>query len=493
MRPLEVALSTTRPDDLDHHGGVRVRGIAEVPRSSTDTGRFGRMFRTLEPLHLSDEVLTALAGRMTEAAAGTPGGWSGIPTPQDNSAVPAGYTYLAQFVDHDITFDPVSSLDRSNDPNALENYRTPRYDLDSVYGGGPLASRHLYDVDDPDKLLVGQNPSGGFEPVDLPRNQQGVALVGDPRNDVHVIIGQLHLQFLRAHNATVERVRGDSALRRGAESVLDSAQRLMRWHYQWIVVTELLPRIVGPETADAVLLRDANGRLRASLALYSPRRRAFMPIEHSAAAYRFGHSMIRPSYQLNSDRPAVPIFSTAGDTEPTADLRGFRRLPVGWTVAWNLFFPGLDNDSGAQPSRLIDTHIADPLASLPPRIDGQRRSLALLNLFRGDRLGLPAGDAVATALAGKTGIGNPPLSPTELGLDHPAPLWFYLLKEAELRANGQHLGPVGGRIVAEVLVGLLQNDPASFLRVDPAWKPILPSREPGAFTVADLIRLATPV
>ncbi len=426
---------------------------------------------------------------MTESAAGGTGGWSGTPTPQDNPSVPAGYTYLAQFVDHDITFDPVSSLDRSNDPSALQNYRTPRYDLDSVYGGGPSASRHLYDADDPDMLLIGANPPG-FEPVDLPRNQQGTALLGDPRNDVHVIIGQLHLQFLLAHNATVRLVRADPSLRRGAETVLQTAQRLMRWHYQWLVVHELLPRLVGQETADAVLDRDKKGRLTARLALYEPRRRAFMPVEHSVAAYRFGHSMIRPSYLLNSGLQPLPIFTATADAATTDDLRGFRRLPQGWTVAWDHFFPGLDNDGAAQASRLIDTHVADPLVSLPPRIDTERRSLALLNLFRGDRLGLPAGDAVADAVVGKTGQPAATLSPAELGLDHPAPLWFYVLKEAEVRAGGQHLGPVGGRIVAEVLVGLLLRDPASFLRADPAWRPTLTSRTPGEFTVADLLRLA---
>lgn len=170
--------------------------------------------------------------------------------------------------------------------------------------------------------------------------------------------------------------------------------------------------------------------------------------------------------------------------------RPFRRLPQGWTVAWDHFFPGLDNDGAAQPSRLMDTHVADPLASLPPRIDTARRSLALLNLFRGDRLGLPAGDAVADAVIGKTGQPASTLTQGELGLDHPAPLWFYVLKEAEVRAGGQHLGPIGGRIVAEVLVGLLLEDPASFLRADPAWRPTLPTRTAGDFTVADLLRLA---
>lgn len=146
-----------------------------------------------------------------------------------------------------------------------------------------------------------------------------------------------------------------------------------------------------------------------------------------------------------------------------------------------------------QPSRLLDSRLADPLSALPPKVDAQQRSLALLNLYRGERLGLPAGDAVATAMAAQIPAlaGQQPLTQIELGLSHPAPLWFYLLKEAELRAAGQHLGPVGGRLVAEVLVGLLAKDPAGFLRAQPTWKPTLPAQSPGTFAISDLLRTAT--
>ncbi|MGH9263334.1 MAG: peroxidase family protein, partial [Acidimicrobiales bacterium] len=125
----------------------------------------------------------------------------------DNPDIPSGYTYLGQFVDHDITFDPVSSLDRLHDPDALTTYRTPRFDLDSVYGRGQADSPYLYDAEDPASMLIGRNTSGEHEPVDLPRNQQGRALIGDPRNDVHFIVSQLHLAFLRFHNSVVDHLR----------------------------------------------------------------------------------------------------------------------------------------------------------------------------------------------------------------------------------------------------------------------------------------------
>ncbi len=478
---------------LDHHGGPRVRGIQEVPRSSVSTGRFGRLFRNLPPLHLTDEQLQALAAQMTESAAGATGGWAGAPTPQDNPAVPAGYTYLAQFVDHDITFDPSSSLQQQNDPNALENYRTPRYDLDSVYGGGPQASPHLYDDTDPDRLLIGENPPG-FEAIDLPRNQQGRALLGDPRNDVHIILGQLHLAFLRFHNVVLTHVRRTPELKIGAETDFEAAQRQVRWHYQWLVVFDLLPKLAGQAVVDELLTISTHGRLEAHLRLYKPQHQAFMPIEHSAAAYRFGHSIIRPSYKLNAAVGPLPIFTATAAASALEDLRGFRRLPSGWTVSWDHFFPGMGADPATvQPSRLLDSRLADPLSVLPPKVDAQQRSLALLNLFRGDRLGLPAGDAVAAAVAAQVPelAGQQALTQAELGLAHPAPLWFYLLKEAELRAGGQHLGPVGGRLVAEVLIGLLAKDPAGFLRAQPTWQPFLASQSPGSFSIGDLLNLAT--
>jgi len=150
-------------------------------------------------------------------------------------------------------------------------------------------------------------------------------------------------------------------------------------------------------------------------------------------------------------------------------------------VEWNLFF-GL---GGATPqlSRKIDTKISKPLCALPVSIDPERRSLALLNLLRGRALALPSGQAVAAAMG--TGVTN-----SQLGLTGDTPLWYYLLREAEVLQGGRQLGPTGGRIVAEVLVGLLQADPSSFLRLAPDWKPELPSAEPGRFTMPDLLRFA---
>jgi hypothetical protein len=426
------------------------------------------MFRALPPFAPTDTALKALADSMAD----TPG------LAGDNPDIPSGYTYLGQFVDHDITFDPVSSLDRANDPDALGNFRTPRFDLDSLYGRGQADSPYLYDQEDPASLLVGRNVGAEHEPVDLPRNQQGRALIGDPRNDVHFIVSQLHLAFIRFHNAVVDR------LRFGTEPQLlfEEARRVVTWHYQWVVIYDFLARLVGPDLLGEVLVTSKRtGKTRAELSFFTWKTRPFVPVEFSAAAYRFGHSMVRDKYRINDTLEPLPILTDIRVANRLQHFGGFRTLPKGWTVQWKHLFPL--GDGTPQMSRKIDTRLAEPMRKLPPVIDNARRSLGLLNMLRGRSLQLPSGQAVAAAMGTTT-------SNADLGLAGETPLWFYVLREAEVVGKGRRLGPTGGRIVAEVLVGLLKGDPSSFLRQEPAWKPDLPSAEPGRFTMTDLLRFA---
>ena len=457
-------------EEHDHHGGGRPRGSAFVARSASYTGRYGRMFRALPPHEATDAELAAIAAGMCDTTPTAAG---------DNPDHPAGYTFVGQFVDHDITFDPTSSLERTNDPDALTNFRTPRFDLDSVYGAGRSQSPYLYDQEDPAKLLVGVNTATIHEPVDLPRNHQGRALIGDPRNDVHVILGQLHLAFLRFHNAAVDHLRTRFL---PDHELFDEARRLTQWHYQWIVVDDFLRRLVAPAVFDSVIRRDpATGRLQTSLRLYRWRNQPFVPVEFSAAAYRFGHSQVRPTYQLNETLEPLPILTEIRVPHPLQHLGGFRPLPRRWTVQWNRFF----DLGGATPqlSRRVDTKLSKAMCALPVSVDRDRRSLALLNLLRGRSLSLPSGQAVAAA----TGTSVPD---ADLGLRGATPLWHYLLREAEVLEEGRRLGPTGGRIVAEVLIGLLKGDQSSFLRRAPDWKPELPAADPGRFTMADFLRFA---
>ena len=511
-RPSAVFPVLTTPTEAKRHGRPH-RGIDVVPSSSSTAGRFGRMFRNLPVFELSKlSLLTPLARKMVPAGGGAPA---------ENPDIPSGYTYLGQFIDHDITFDTVSSLQRQNDPDALHNTRTPRFDLDSLYGRGPADQPYLYE--DGVRLRLGESVQGGAPPEvagpDLARtmpretngqpNFHGRALIGDPRNDENLIVSQLHLTMLKFHNAVVDHVQATTPLT--GDNLFKEAQRLTRWHYQWVVVHDFLNRIVGEQVIDDILrpapyLVLENGAPReVSLPrwtprFYEPREHPYIPVEFSVAAYRFGHSMIRGRYHINTflrDTVGAGPFPIFGPEELPANdltnLNGFRRLPDAWGFEWQLFFAMPGSSEAPQPSLAIDPFLAGPLGTLPLSVAADPpHSLAERNLQRGVRLGLPSGTSVARRM------GIEPLTPAQLDLadvapelqEHP-PLWYYLLKEAQVLAGGTKLGPVGGRIVAEVLLGLLALDPLSYLRVEPAWTPRAPlARDDGSFDMPQLIRFA---
>jgi hypothetical protein len=427
--------------------------------------------------------------------------------------LPAGYTYFGQFVDHDITFDPVSSLVRQNDPNALVDFRTPRFDLDSLYGGGPATEPYLYEADEI-KLALGAECSTDYRAKgpDLLR-VNGRALVGDPRNDENLIVSQLQVTFVMFHNAVVDLLRdADGSLHNS--DLFKLAQKTVRWHYQWVVIHDFLRRLVNDEVIEDILCRETYATPTGQQTTVVPRLRfyhwnedPFMPVEFSVAAYRYGHSMARPSYLINDvirtpvvrNAHRIPLFSQAGrDLKRIANLNGFGPLPADAGIQWKYFLAGIDDAPGPddaflpQPSYKIDTTLSHPLGALPDQ-PPEANMLSVRNLLRGRALGLPAGQDVARAmgiepLSAEKLLGDVEVSPTvraELG--ERTPLWFYVLKEAQLLADGDHLGPAGGRIVAEVLIGLLAGDPLSYLSVEPTWKPFLPAAQTGAFTLSDLV------
>ena len=482
-------------EGVTQHGAADPRGLDAVPRSTLFEGRFGRMFRNLPAPRHERETLVALGKALSEPRGQEPN------AALDNPKIPSAYTYLGQFVDHDITFDPVSQLQRFNDPDALHDFRTPRFDLDSLYGSGPADSPFLYEWTDPKfrgvKLLDGRNPeqneegTESFDRQDLPRNRQGRAITGDPRNDENIIIGQLQLAFIKFHDRAVDLVLRANPNLVGS-ALFEETRRLVTWHYQWVVVKDFLPKIVGKPLVDQIL--KSNGTVK--LDFFTPRNNPFMPVEFSGAAYRYGHTQVRPSYDLNDVVTGVPIFAASDDATQLEHLGGFRPIPALWTIDWGHFVK--IGRSRPQPSRRLDTRLAPPLLRLPGGLDAAHNSLATLNLRRGKALQLPSGQAAAQAM------GMTPLAANELGLDRfslsapqrssleqETPLWYYVLREAE-HGGGEQLGPVGGRIVAETLIGLLAGDPASFLRVQPDWKPErIPAAAQGRFTLGDLLKFAT--
>ncbi|GAA4673617.1 hypothetical protein GCM10023215_01390 [Pseudonocardia yuanmonensis] len=460
------------------------------------------------------------------------------PDPAENSSVPAAYTYFGQFVDHDITLE-VTSGAASEEPGGLfapdavplplhdirehlRNGRTATLDLDSLYS--PPAPR---DPMNPAKMLVGSvselgnadpplaRPAGKGIDNDVPREPRSTdpahdraALIGDPRNDENTIISQLQVAFLKAHNRLVDE---------GHD--FDGARRILRQHYQFVVIDDFLKHVADPAIVDDVV---EHGN-RWFDAFGEP---FFMPLEFSVAAYRFGHSMVRPAYDFNinfrfSDTdPVAPatldllftfsaLSGQLGFPSGTADASaaGTGTLPENWIIEWErLIGPGIGRGGRA---RRFDTRLAaitggqrQALFNLPTTEGTPERGLAAMlsarNLLRGYRLRMPTGQAVAAHLA------LPVLSPDQLraavgerqaaelaagGFLQRTPLWFYLLAEARALGGGERLGPVGSTIVAEVLVGLCRRSADSILRT-PGWTASLPAQRPGHFELADLLRYA---
>lgn len=476
------------------HGLNRPAGIDYTPSSRFHHGRFGRLFRNLDPARHSEDTLRALAAQMVDPREPvvTGRGWGGGKSRKakgDNPNIPAGYTYLGQFIDHDITFDPASSLLRDNDPNALHNFRTPRFDLDNLYGEGPDDEPFLYKKEKAErkskkKMLLDDRGSGEF---DLPRNTDDTALIGDPRNDENTVVSQLQVTMLRTHNKLVDALDYD----------FDEARRQLRWHYQYVVVNDFLRRIVPKSVLDELLPRGTGIDWCELCHCEFDHRLPFMPVEFSVAGYRFGHSMVRPAYDLNGRVLDRAIFDKDRPATDLTDLRGFRRLPGEWGIEWERFFKLGPREP--QPSRLIDIKLAAGLAKLPDVGDPALESLAVRNLLRGQALALPWGEAVARRLGARVLTTAQVLGGLELRkaqreeLEGRTPLWFYVLREAEKLSGGQALGPVGGWIVAKTLLCLLAGDQFSYANVEPGWAPKaqgLIKQRGKEFEMADLIRFA---
>ena len=433
-----------------------------IPRSSFYDSPFGRMFSKIEPWEPDSDIESEVrAAFETYAQAhmiddGDPTG--------DNPEIPAGYTYFGQFVDHDITFDPTTSLMRHNDPNKHRNFRTPRLDLDSVYGAGPDASPHLYT--NFGYFLVGAGVSGTER--DLPRNSAGTALIGDPRNDENTIVSQIQLAFLLFHNKVLEAIVGD-ATTTPTPAQFREAQRIVRWTYQYVVWNDFVKRLVS-ETVHTKAIREFDlGVLRARRLYYKWKQDPYIPVEFSVAAYRLGHAMVRDDYQINISvgfGVAKPIFALGGDADSTLDLRGGQPLRDHHSIQWDWF---LDFDTPVAPfpqlARKFNRKLGAGVHNIPTP-EGPTH-LGVLNLLRSWRMGLPGGSAIADFM----GISNA-MAPDEHIDDC---LWVYILKEAELAAsiggNGVELGSVGSRIVSEVFAGLLLGDPASYAILNPEWEP----------------------
>jgi hypothetical protein len=473
--------------------------------------------------------------------------------PTGNSTIPPVYTYWGQFIDHDLT----ANTDRNSEisditrpdlaPLApdfvvanLKNLRQPTLNLDSVYGDGPTLgsstptqAASFYDgvklkvgtaatenesIDPSRPTIAGVRiPPNGDLQRDLPRTNK-TAQIADARNDENLIIAQLHTAFLRFHNKVVDWVQANESDYNTSEAqVFERAQQLTRWHHQWLVVNDYLKTVTLAGVADKVLL--------GGLKHYKPSGEPFMPLEFSVAAYRFGHTMVRATYDYNrnfgravsgqTQAPLIPnapfnlLFAFTGDGFPTPFIGQTDRLPFNWIIEWDRFV-----DKGSSVSdhftRKIDTRIAPPLQKMVNQgnavtdvdIQAILKGLARRNLLRGYLLSIPTGQSVAQR------IGVAPLSVSELqqgnsaalnqvlsdnGFLQQTPLWYYVLKEAEVRANGNSLGELGSRIVCETIIGQLRHDPECYLNQAGGWDPGKGAKMPNGdpiVTIGDFIRFA---
>lgn len=454
----------------NHHGMRELKGLRSYSRREYEQGqsdRFGRLFTDAQPLFTDPRALERLG-----AKEGPMNGGRNLPATRH---VPVGIVFLGQFIDHDITLDVSSSFDSINEPGEIVNIRSATLDLDCVYGAGPEAMPFLYHAEGDfagAKLNTGAEVGDGeFAEFDLPRIGP-TAVIGDPRNDENRIVSQIQLAFIRAHNmfcdevaATGEYDLEDSGERR---ELFESARRLLTWHYQWGVVHGFLETICGAAVVRRVL---SEGRV-----FYRPKA-PFIPVEFSVAAYRFGHSMVPMKIQAQAGGNRFDLF---GDEFG----RGFAPVAGEFAVVdMHEIFDTYAARNVERASRL-DTQLASRLLSLPSNIVGtSEMSLAIRNLDRGQSFLLPSGETVAKAIGRESHeIRRITMAARrdEPGLVNGTPLWFYILKEAELIGRevtegnfegGEGLGPVGATIVAEVMIGLIELDERSWLANDRSWRP----------------------
>ncbi len=463
---------------VSHHGVSKALGCQHA-----GFGAFGTLFNPALPrFEFRDELMSLIAGPgqlMHDESQDSP-----------DSALPAAYTFFAQFIDHDVTLDTQSDLNRlGQEPTDIKNQRTFSIDLDCVYGLGPGANPLLFDQNRPGFLATGTDAG---RPWDLARSGTGAALIGDPRNDENIFVAAMQLLWIRFHNAMLLSNLG-AANTNGAR--FEAVETTVRHHYQYIVLYDFLCRVCHRETFDfaigeiekaaaqrrAALESDPNAGLPAAYPLvftHSGPHGTPMPIEFSVAAFRFGHTTVRDRYPANARQLNIELFDEEFGT------LGFTELPEALAVDWRF---QLEVDPCVDPvnAKSFDELFPNEIMTLPDAIVGatspNNRSLAFRNLARGRSLGLPSGEAVADELkahystvrvipfaelfdeAAFPGKGNAANRARELAEEAGGtPLFFYIMREAHIETGGATLGPVASAILLEVFGRMLLECSTSF-------------------------------
>jgi Animal haem peroxidase len=446
----------------------------------------------------------------------------------ENDDIPAGYTYLGQFVNHDIT-NPTKAILLNNAKPAAD--RTPALDLDSIYGRGPAIDPGLYvpnGVDTGIKLETGPAIHGGddIRTPNLPRKGQPgdpyrEPNIAEPRNDDNLNVAQIHASFIMFHNEMVDELRCMGV----KQDLFAKAQEQVRWHYQWVVLWDFLTRICGgaADITSRVGGLDTGSIAAPHFRYYIPSATPGVPLEFWAAAFRFGHAMVRPLYYLNdllagpvgtTFEPChrrIPIFKYQSFADhPETDLRGGHYVPNNWKIAWNYFFPfgrqikpwtfnfcpsaPAQPIDGPQKSMMLKPAITAALSKLPGAPGSPDVDLIENDLLLSALLDVPSGQSVAEEMlltplnASTLAAGVSGAFPTAMWTD--TPLFYYVLREAEVERSGRSLGAVSRNIVVETLIGLLWDDLSSFLRKKPTWTPWAGARLNEPYTMAHFLTFA---
>lgn len=411
-----------------------------------------------------------------------------------------GYTYFGQFVDHDLTQDRTLLNGPYQNPADTRNYRTGYLDLDNVYGGGPTdsGSSRLYEGPvEAATFIIGSTPLGHPRDVHFVDGKPMIPDDGDPRDLENVMVRQIHVLLMKFHNETIRQLTANPPLiifpdgtQPTGGSFFDQARKLVTWHYQWIVRNKYF---------EAILKRDIWYKLIDRTLPITRQTDFSIPIEFATAAFRFGHSMVRNSYPLNCKNVDVQLTDLVADPErpmPLADNQ---------IIEWGLFFLGLAASRPSTGSSFIDTSITGALHDMPPI------SLPVRALLRGARYKIASGQQVfeeflrANLVTEGDRLSADELtrdvhnvSGTELknaNLQDNTPLFYYILKEAELRENdGRTLGSLGSLIIAQVIETALQSDLESYISVfgtgwrRPSWT--RPNRGRGSVeSISDIAKL----
>jgi len=432
---------------------------------------YEEMLRIRKPFKPTDDALNKLAEFMTKKRS------------RGKSKMPAGYTYLSQFIAHDIAFDKLGrEAWGTSTTEIIENGRTPNFNLENVYGlKFPIVSTRL-EANSNTRLRVG-NTSSKLFPNDLPRKPGSKeADIEDERNDENLAVAQIHLAFLRFHNAIVKH--------RGKSDTVDTfleTRRIAIRHYQWIILNDFLPRIVKKEILEDVIKKEDHS--------YRPNiNNVFMPSEFAFGAYRFGHSLVRDLYNwnrtfnINTNKKGASLYDLKKFTGSSCKL-GFNcmekleSLPSRWIINWKWFFDingsmSNENRTFFNFAKKIETSISTSLGKLHPQPDTLHTfdkiySLPARDLYRSRFVNLPTGQAIAERMDSTNVLSSQDLREILSGelndtFSNETPAWFYFLAEAELNKNdvgeyGETLGNVGSRIVAEVFIELLKLSDFSIL------------------------------